>query len=139
MDIVSSKKRSWVMSQVHSENTRPEMMVRTFLHSHGFRFRLHVKSLPGHPDIVLAKYKTVIEVRGCFWHHHEGCRKAVLPASNTEYWKTKFAYNIERDHRTEMALATLGWNLIVIWECELKNPCFLETLPKKIINLGGMK
>ena len=132
MDTVSKEKRSSIMSKVHSVNTKPEMLIRSFLHRNGFRFRLHVKNLPGHPDIVLPKYKTIIDVRGCFWHHHNGCKRAALPLSNIEFWKEKFSRNIERDKKTEKQLKELGWNLIVVWECELKEDGFLKTLPDRI-------
>lgn len=132
MDTVSKEKRSSIMSKVHSVNTKPEMLIRSFLHRNGFRFRLHVKNLPGHPDIVLPKYKTIIDVRGCFWHHHNGCKRAVLPLSNIEFWQEKFSRNIERDKKTEKQLKELGWHLIVIWECDLKKDGFLETLPDRI-------
>lgn len=118
MDHLTAEKRSWNMSRIRSKNTAPEMIVRSFLHRHGFRFRLHVKNLPGKPDIVLPKYKTVIEVRGCFWHRHPGCRIASTPSSNTEYWTEKFRCNTERDRQTETELRSLGWNLIVVWGCE---------------------
>lgn len=122
------------MRQIHSENTKPEMLVRSFLHRHGFRFRLHVKKLPGTPDIVLARYKTAIEVRGCFWHHHEGCRIATTPSSNVEFWHNKFERNMARDREAEVEMRQLGWTLIVIWECELKKPGFIESLPSMILN-----
>lgn len=132
MDRISPEKRSWNMSHIRSNDTTPELMVRSFLFRHGFRFRLHVKKLPGHPDIVLPKYKTVIEVRGCFWHQHKGCNIAHLPSSNATFWKKKFLRNIERDKKNEAALKKLGWNLIIVWQCELKNDGFLEALPGKI-------
>ena len=119
MDRLTSEKRSWNMSRIKSKNTTPERIVRSFLHRNGFRFRLHVKDLPGKPDIVLPKYKTVIEVRGCYWHWHEGCKDATTPSTNTEFWQKKFAENVARDQRTEQALKELGWNVIVVWECEV--------------------
>ena len=118
MDTLSKEHRSWNMSRIRSTNTKPEMLVRSFLHRNGFRFRLHVKYLPGHPDIVLPKYKTVIEVRGCFWHRHPGCKYATTPSSNTEFWKQKFKQNIERDKQNGKKLKLLGWKLIVVWDCE---------------------
>lgn len=124
MDIKSQQQRSWNMSRIRSTNTKPEILVRSFLHRNGFRFRLHVKNLPGHPDIVLPKYKTVLEVRGCFWHRHPGCKYATTPASNTEFWKTKFKQNISRDKKNAKKLKTLGWKLIVVWECETKGEAF---------------
>ena len=120
------------MSLVKSKNTKPEILVRSFLHRYGFRFRLHRNDLPGHPDIVLPKYQTVIEVRGCFWHQHPGCKAARIPKSHEAFWRDKFARNVKRDKRTEKLLKKLGWHLIVIWECELKKNGFLETIPDKI-------
>lgn len=130
MDTITPEQRSWIMSRVHSENTKPEMIVRSFLHRQGFRFRLHDKRLPGKPDIVLPKYKTVIEVRGCFWHHHKGCKKASVPYSNTAFWKEKFRKNRERDRKHEAKLHDLGWNVIVIWECEIKNMKYIEKVER---------
>lgn len=116
------------MSRVKSKNTTLELAVRSFLHKNGFRFRLHVKKLPGHPDIVLPKYKTVIDVRGCFWHHHAGCRKATMPSTHTEFWQKKFADNIARDKRIEDELQKLGWRVIIVWECELNNKNTLDDI-----------
>lgn len=132
MDCYDQITRSRTMRSVLSKNTTPELVVRSFLFRHGFRFRLHSIKLPGHPDIVLPKYKTVVDVRGCFWHHHSGCRQATLPSSNTVYWQRKFSRNVERDKKIEMQLKELGWHLIIVWECELKKAGFLETLPGKI-------
>lgn len=132
MDNISPEHRSWNMSRIKSKDTTPERIVRSFLYYNGFRFRLHVKDLPGHPDIVLPKYKTVIEVRGCFWHRHPECRQATTPSTNVEFWQEKFKRNVDRDRNTEKRLNELGWNLIVVWECELQNDGFLETLPDKI-------
>ncbi len=120
MDVVSKEKRSWNMSRIRSKDTAPELAVRSLLHRNGFRFRLHVKDLPGKPDIVLPKYKTVIEVRGCFWHRHPGCKIATTPSTNTEFWQKKFALNVARDKENEEKLKQLGWNVIVIWSCFLK-------------------
>ena len=136
MDSLTKEKRSWNMSRIRSNDTTPELAVRSFLFRHGFRFRLHVKSLPGHPDIVLPKYKTVIEVRGCFWHRHPGCRQATMPSSNVEFWQKKFKRNVDRDKETEKQLNELGWNLIVIWECELKNDERLNLLINQIFHQG---
>ena len=119
MDRLTPDKRSWNMSRIKSKDTTPERIVRSFLHRNGFRFRLHVKDLPGKPDIVLPKYKTVIEIRGCYWHRHEGCKDAATPSSNTDFWQKKFSENIARDKRTEQELKALGWNVIVVWECEV--------------------
>ena len=132
MDCFDAATRRRVMQRVRSNDTTPELVVRSFLFRQGFRFRLHVKNLPGHPDIVLPKYKTVVEVRGCFWHRHPGCRQATTPSTNAEFWQEKFKRNVERDGNTEKQLKELGWNLIVVWECELKKEGFLEALPDKI-------
>jgi DNA mismatch endonuclease (patch repair protein) len=121
MDSISKEHRSWNMSRIKSKNTNPEMIVRSLLHKMGYRFRLHRKDLPGKPDIVLPKYKTVIEVRGCFWHRHKGCKDASTPKSNTEFWQGKFSKNVERDEQNQKELEELGWKVIVVWECECKN------------------
>lgn len=132
MDTFSVYERSFIMKQVKSKDTKPEMLVRSFLHRKGFRFRLHVQSLPGKPDIVLPKYKTIIEVRGCFWHRHRGCKAATMPSSNTTYWTEKFQRNIKRDKKTKAALQKLGWHVIVIWECQAKKRTYLNKLPARI-------
>lgn len=108
------------MSQVHSKDTKPELLVRKYLFSKGLRFRVCVKDIPGHPDIVLPKYKAIVEIRGCFWHRHPGCKIATTPKSNIEFWNTKFERNVKRDALHEKQWAELGWRLFVIWECELK-------------------
>lgn len=108
------------MSAIKSENTRPEMLVRSLLHRLGFRFRIHVGSLPGRPDIVLPKYLTVIFVNGCFWHQHAKCKNGRTPSSNLEYWEPKLRKNIERDRKNYKSLRKLGWKVLVVWECKLK-------------------
>jgi DNA mismatch endonuclease (patch repair protein) len=120
MDIVDATTRSRMMSGIRSKDTQPEMLVRKYLHSQGFRYRLHARKLPGSPDLVLPKYKVAIFVHGCFWHRHHGCRYATTPASNAERWKLKFDTNTERDARKENMLRAAGWRVIVVWECELK-------------------
>lgn len=131
MDNISPQKRSWNMSRIRSNDTTPELVVRSFLFRHGFRFRLHVKNLPGHPDIVLPKYRTVVEVRGYFWHRHPGCRQTTTPSTNVEFWQEKFKRNVDRDDKNESTLRQLGWNVIVLWECEIFQKEFLTTLPQK--------
>ncbi len=121
MDTLSRDKRSWNMSRIRGENTTPEIVVRSSLHRMGYRFRLHVKKLPGRPDIVLPKYNTVVFVHGCFWHHHHGCRYAYMPKSRKTFWKDKFNKNILRDRQVNKALRTLKWNILTIWECETEN------------------
>ena len=109
------------MSAIKSKNTKPEIAVRKLLHSMGYRFRLHRKDLPGSPDIVLPKYKTVIFVHGCFWHRHENCKYASTPKTRKEFWNKKFNDNILRDKKNLEILSSLGWKIIIIWECEIRN------------------
>jgi len=119
-DTITKEHRSWNMSRIRSRDTKPEKKVRSLLHSMGYRFRLHDRSLPGKPDIVLPRFKTVIFVHGCFWHRHARCQYAYTPMSRVEFWKHKFQKNIERDRNKELALHGLGWHVLVIWECELR-------------------
>lgn len=109
------------MSHIRSVNSRPEELVRKYLFSKGFRYRKNVRSLPGCPDIVLTKYRTVVFVNGCFWHKHD-CPRFVWPSSNEEYWHSKIQRNVERDKKSIAELQALGWNVIIVWECELKKP-----------------
>jgi len=132
MDQISPEHRSWNMSRIKGKNTKPELLVRSWLHRHGFRFRLHVKNLPGTPDIVLPKYRTVIEVRGCYWHRHPGCKFAYTPKSNLDFWNTKFIENVERDKSNTDLLNQLRWHVIIIWECEVLNYSFQKDLILKI-------
>lgn len=120
MDVHDKETRSYNMSCIKGKNTRPEEIVRKYLFSQGFRYRKNDKRLPGTPDIVLPKYKTVIFVNGCFWHGHEGCRYFVIPKTNTEFWTNKIETNRKRDIRKINDLQTLGWKVIVVWECQLK-------------------
>jgi DNA mismatch endonuclease (patch repair protein) len=120
MDTFSKSKRSEIMSKVSGKDTKPEILVRKYLFSKGFRYRKNVNGLPGKPDIVLPKYKTIIFIHGCFWHGHRNCEASQLPESNIEYWTKKISSNIKRDSQNKKTLKTLGWNVIVIWECELK-------------------
>lgn len=133
MDTVSKKKRSEIMSKVKSKNTRPEILIRKALFAKGFRYRINVKSLPGSPDIVLKKYKAVIFLHGCFWHGHD-CKYGKLPATNTKFWKEKQERNKERDQRKIRELQTLGWKVIVIWECKIKKKADLEKVLNKLQN-----
>ena len=119
------------MAAITAKDTKPEKMVRSMLHALGYRFRLHRKDLPGTPDIVLPKHGTAIFVHGCFWHCHQGCKESRLPETNTEKWRKKFVGNIERDKRNVKALRGLGWNVLVIWECEAKDPGLLKGLIKE--------
>lgn len=119
-DIVSPETRSRMMSGIRGKDTRPEMTVRRGLHAAGFRYRLHVRSLPGRPDLVLRKYSAVCLIHGCYWHRHPGCPHATCPATRTEFWQEKFRANVERDGRQRRQLQTMGWRVAVIWECALK-------------------
>ena len=119
-DTMTPEQRSRCMSAVKGKDTKPEMIVRRYLFSKGLRYRLHVRSLPGNPDIVLPKYKTVIFINGCFWHGHEGCKYYRLPKSNVEFWESKITNNKNRDVVNEIKLKELGWRVIRIWECEIK-------------------
>lgn len=121
-DRVTKERRSWNMSRIRGKDTAPEKLVRSALHKLGFRFRLHVRNLPGRPDIVLPKHRTVVFVNGCFWHRHPGCRYAYTPKSNVEFWREKFRANVQRDRRQRQRLEELGWRVIVIWECEASRP-----------------
>lgn len=118
-DFLSPSERSERMSRIKSKDTKPELALRKVLHGLGFRYRLHGAGLPGKPDIVLPKYKTVVFVHGCFWHRHPGCNIATTPKSNTEFWKDKFQKNKERDTRSKETLEKLGWTVLIAWECEL--------------------
>lgn len=120
VDKFSKETRSYVMSRIRGKDTKPEMLVRSYLFSRGLRFRKNDKRYPGSPDVVLPKYNTVVFVHGCFWHHHEGCRYATMPKSNVEYWEKKLYGNMERDERNRKELEEMGWNVITVWECELK-------------------
>jgi DNA mismatch endonuclease, patch repair protein len=135
-DVHDIKTRSYNMSRIRSSNTKPEMLVRKFLHAQGFRYRLHVKNMPGKPDIVLPKYKTVIFVHGCFWHGHEGCRYYAVPKTRTEWWLNKINTNIANDSKAVKALKKDGWKVVEIWECDLKRDKIekiLKYLFKKLI------
>lgn len=119
-DVHSAATRSYNMSRIKGKDTKPEMQVRTFLHAHGYRYRLHDKKLPGKPDIVLRKYNTLIFVHGCFWHGHTNCKYYKVPKTNTEWWLNKINGNIANDKKAIAALKKEGWKIITIWECQLK-------------------
>ncbi len=134
LDTFSPEKRSDIMRRVPSVNTIPEIKVRSLLHALGFRFRLHRKDLPGKPDIVLSKHSAVIFVHGCFWHRHPGCLKATTPATNQNYWRPKFKRTVKRDLENQRQLRTSGWNVIIVWECELRDLDILaDRLQKEIL------
>lgn len=119
MDTVDKKTRSYIMSRVKGKNTTPEKLVRSFLHRLGYRFRIHFKKLPGHPDIVLPKYNAIILINGCFWHGHN-CHLGTIPSTRKQFWKQKFKENRRRDKNNIKIYHNLGWRVLIIWECSLK-------------------
>ncbi|MFK4808662.1 very short patch repair endonuclease [Devosia sp. ZW T5_3] len=122
MDRLTAERRSWLMSQVKPKDTLPEIKVRKAAHALGYRFRLHRSDLPGRPDIVFPRLRLVVFVHGCFWHRHEGCKKAGMPKSKIEFWQDKFDRNVARDKANMAELQRLGWRVEVIWECETRDP-----------------
>ena len=139
MDVYDKKTRSYNMSRIKSKDTKPEEIVRKYLYSQGFRYRKNDKRLPGKPDIVLPKYRTVIFVNGCFWHKHEDCSYFVWPKSNSEFWRKKIEGTVERDRQVTAKLNEAGWKVIVIWECELRamvREHTLKNLRKQLLNLS---
>lgn len=120
VDIVDSATRSRMMSNIKGRNTKPELLIRSFLHAQGFRFRIHRKDLPGKPDIVLPKYKAIIFIHGCFWHGHQNCRLFKLPGSRTEFWEAKISKNQDNDLKTKELLLNSGWRICTIWECAVR-------------------
>lgn len=133
MDILTPEQRHRNMSAIRSKDTKPEIAVRSILHNMGYRFRLHRKDLPGTPDIVLPRHMTVVMVYGCFWHRHPKCRCATVPATRPEFWAKKFQQNVERDKRSEKALRAMGWKVIRIWECEIKDMKRLTSRLKRLL------
>lgn len=129
MDRLSKERRSYLMSRVRSKNTTPEIKVRSLIHRLGYRFRLHYKKLPGTPDLAFPKRKKVIFVHGCFWHGHEGCNKGRLPKSNLDVWETKIERNRERDKSHNVKIKSLGWHILVVWQCEIVR---FEELVRKV-------
>jgi len=120
VDIISEAQRSWNMSRIKGKDTQPELLVRSLLHKLGYRFRIHRKDLPGKPDIILPRYKTVVFVHGCYWHRHKGCKYAYTPKSRVSFWAEKFKGNVERDKKHQKQLKEMGWTVHVIWECEVE-------------------
>ncbi len=133
-DVHDKATRSYNMSRIRNKDTKPEILVRKFLFANGFRYRLNDKKLPGKPDIVLPKYKTVIFVNGCFWHGHENCKYFKLPATRTEWWKEKIEGNIKNDITKHALLREAGYKVMVIWECEVKNKSFEKSAIEILIN-----
>ena len=124
------------MSHIRSKATKPEMVVRRWLWAHGYRYRLNVKSVPGKPDIVMRKYRTAIFVNGCFWHGHEGCKLFVMPKTNTEFWQNKINYNRERDQKNYQLLIDAGWQVIVVWQCNLAKGRLESTMQSVAVALN---
>lgn len=133
------EQRRALMGRIKGVNTNPEMAVRRILHAMGRRFRLHRKDLPGRPDVVLSRYRTAIFVHGCFWHRHPGCRRTTVPKTRANFWNAKFEVNVARDEAAQQGLAAAGWNVLVVWECETKNPVNLQArlLEELEANLPG--
>jgi DNA mismatch endonuclease, patch repair protein len=132
-DHLSEGERSWNMSRIRSKNTTPELAVRKALTEDGLRYRLHVRSLPGNPDVVIRKMNTALFINGCFWHQHPGCRRSTSPKTNTEYWRPKLSGNIERQKKAFKELRKENWNIVTIWECEAKNENLLKTKLQKAL------
>ena len=125
-DVFPRDKRSWIMSRVREKNTCPELKVRSLVHRLGYRFRLHRKDLPGRPDLVFPSRKKIVFVHGCFWHGHDCVRGHRVPKTNSKYWIEKIQRNMERDSKHQSILKAMGWNVMVIWECEVNNSGILE-------------
>lgn len=138
MDKLTKEQRHHCMASIRGKNTGPEIMVRKFLFSRGFRYRLNHPRLPGHPDIVMRKYRTCIFVNGCFWHGHDNCRYFVLPKTNTEFWKAKIERNRARDIEEQRKLASMGWHCITVWECLLKPAVRKQTLESLVYTLNSI-
>lgn len=135
MDIWDKQKRTDVMARIRSKDTKPEIMLRKSLFAQGFRYRINYKKLPGKPDIVLPKYKTVIFVNGCFWHGHENCKIAHIPKSNIAFWEKKISRNKERDIENSRKITQLGWKVIIIWECEISKKLLANLIQDIILKL----
>ncbi len=138
MDTISKDHRSWNMSRIKCRDTRPEVIVRSLLHHMGYRFRTNSKGLLGRPDIVLAKYKTVVFVHGCFWHRHQKCRYAYEPKSRVDFWKQKFLSNVSRDRRVQRALRKAGWHVLIVWECEVVRTSARSRLIKRLARIAAL-
>lgn len=138
-DVHSPETRSYNMSMIKARDTKPEEKLRKALFAKGFRYRKNDRRLPGKPDIVLPKYKTVVFVNGCFWHAHEGCKYFVMPKTRVDFWNKKISGNVERDRKQYSELKSLGWNVIIVWECELKNGLFNSSLDNVIASIYSSK
>ena len=133
MDIWTKSKRSEVMSKIRSKNTKPEVIFRKALFKNRYRYRIHVKSLPGKPDIVLPKYKTAIFIHGCFWHFHKDCPDGRIPSTNSEFWKKKLTNTMARDTKQQIQLEKMGWKVIILWECEIEKD--LDTILSRVTSI----
>lgn len=138
-DTLSKARRSWNMSLIQGKDTGPERIVRSLLHRMGYRFRLHVRTLPGRPDVVLPKYRTVVFVHGCFWHRHSGCKNCTTPTNNRQFWVKKLEGNATRDRAHIRALRKLGWRVVVIWECETEGLGGTDKVRRRLIRLVPRK
>jgi DNA mismatch endonuclease, patch repair protein len=137
-DVLTPEQRSFNMSRIRSRDTHPEMIVRSIVHSLGYRYSLHKKDLPGKPDVVLVRHRKIIDVHGCFFHMHKCRFGSVVPATNAEFWRTKRLSNVERDRRNLRSLRSQGWDVMIVWECETKDPSSLERRLKRfLINTAG--
>jgi DNA mismatch endonuclease (patch repair protein) len=133
-DVLTPQQRSFNMSRIRSRDTRPEMVVRSIVHRLGYRYRLHKKDLPGKPDVVLVRHRKIIDVHGCFFHMHKCRYGSVVPATNASFWKTKRLSNVERDRRNLRTLRREGWDVLIVWECETKNPIALQSRLHKFLD-----
>ncbi|MDB5003890.1 MAG: vsr 1 [Mucilaginibacter sp.] len=138
-DVHSKETRSFNMSRIQCKDTKPEMLVRKYLFSKGFRYRLHDKKLPGKPDLVLPMYKTAIFINGCFWHGHDNCKKGGVPKTRTEWWLKKINLNKTRDANVIKKLSEVGWKTITVWECELKGLMLKKNLDKIAVDIKSDK
>ena len=136
-DVVEKSKRSEMMAGIRGKDTHPEIVVRRALHARGFRYRLNVRGLPGTPDLVFPKRRAVVFVHGCYWHRHQGCRYATVPATNTEFWVTKFDENIARDTRNVRELRAKNWRIAIVWECALQRSNTEDTIAGIVDFLSG--
>lgn len=135
-DNLTPRQRHIRMSRIKSKSTKPELLVREWLWAHGYRYRLNVKSVPGKPDIVMRKYRTAIFVNGCFWHGHEGCKLFVMPKTNREFWQHKIEHNQERDQKNYQLLIDAGWQVIVVWQCNLTKEKIKTTMQSVAVALN---
>ena len=135
-DTLTVAERSRLMARIRGKNTRPEIAVRSLLHRAGYRFRIHVASLPGKPDIVLPRHRTIVFVHGCFWHRHKGCKVASTPKSHRKFWAEKFTRNIANDKKHNRQLRKLGWQVVTVWECQLRRPEMVLRRIEKALEAG---